>query len=69
MWLAAIAASVLCVGALVYALVTDWNATPEAPPRGPGGIAAGGGGLGLGIGLGIGAGIVIGSLIAARKKS
>ena len=70
MWIAAIAASALCVGLLLFALVTNWSASPETPPAGPGSAAGrGSGGLGLGIGIGIGAGIVIGSLMAARKKS
>ena len=69
MWIAALVVSLLCVGALAFALVTDWSAAPEPLPAGPGpGATRRGGGLGLGIGIGVGAAIVIGSLIAARRK-
>lgn len=70
-WIAALALSAICVAGLVYALVSDWNAEPdrrldEAAARQARG---GGSGFGLGLGIGIGAGVVLGSLIALRRKA
>lgn len=71
LWRTALALSAICVAGLVVALVTDWNAEPdrkldEASARQ---VRGGGSGFGLGLGLGIGAGVVLGSLIALRRKS
>jgi len=67
LWLAAIVVSVVCVAALGYALVVDWDTRPEKtlPQRGG---STSGSGFGLGLMIGIGAGIAIGSLIALRKR-
>jgi hypothetical protein len=69
-WIAAIAVSIVCVAGLVYALVTDWNTTPEHSLGIPGtdGAVPSGSGFGLGLLIGIGAGVVIGSLLAIRKR-
>jgi hypothetical protein len=66
-WIAAIVVSVICVVGLVYALVTDWNTAPDRSLGGPA-AQTGGSGFGLGLVVGIGAGIVIGSLLAIRKR-
>jgi hypothetical protein len=63
--------SIVCVGGLAYALVTDWNTEPERRmARGERGSSGGGGsgGFGLGVAVGIGAGVVLGSLVALRKR-
>jgi hypothetical protein len=68
LWLAAILVSVVCVGGLAYGLVTSWDAEPDRtlPDREP---ATRSSGFGLGLLVGIGAGIVIGSLLAIRRRS
>lgn len=68
LWLAAIVVSVVCVGALAWGLIQYW----DEPPRQhlPTAASSGGGsGFGLGLMIGIGAGVLIGSLIALRKRS
>lgn len=68
LWIAALALSLLAVAGLAYALITDWNAAPDRalhPPHG----ASSGSGFTIGLVIGLGAGVVIGSLIALRKKS
>jgi hypothetical protein len=71
MWIAALALSAICVAGLVYALVADWDAEPDKrlDDRSARQVRGGGSGFGLGLGIGIGAGIVLGSLIALRRKS
>lgn len=69
MWIVALVLSVLCVGGLGYALVSEWN-TPasrhDLPTQRQ--VSSGGSGFGLGLVIGIGAGVVLGSLIALRKR-
>lgn len=68
LWIAAIVVSVVCVAGLAYGLVMDWNTEPErrmvAGERAP----AGGSGFGLGVVVGIGAGVVLGSLLALKRR-
>jgi hypothetical protein len=69
LWIAAIAVSVVCLAGLVYGLASDWNTPAAKPlPAGHASPAATGGGLGLGLMIGLGAGVVIGSLLAVRKR-
>ncbi len=69
MWIVALGLSLLCVAGFAYALVTDWNSEPDRRLDEPAARQArGGSGFGLGLGIGIGAGIVLGSLIALRRK-
>ena len=69
LWIAAVLISALCVGGLVYALIVERDTRAEhRSTTGP--VASGdSGGFGLGVIVGIGAGILIGSLIAVRRKS
>jgi hypothetical protein len=67
LWIAAILVAVLCVGGLAYGLITDWNAEPDQTVL-PAAQSSRHGGFAFGLLVGIGAGIVIGSLIAVRKK-
>ena len=66
MWIAAVVVSVVCVVGLAYGLITDWN-TP-AKHAAPHGGAVSGSGFSLGLLVGLGAGIVLGSLIALKKR-
>ncbi|HEU4612791.1 MAG TPA: hypothetical protein VFS15_11965 [Kofleriaceae bacterium] len=68
LWVAAIVVSIVCVGALAWGVFNYWD---EPPRQHIPTAAAGGGGSGFGLGLmiGIGAGILIGSVIALRKRS
>ncbi len=66
MWIAALVLSLACVGAFAYALVTNWNASPDIK-RPPGQATQGGGGFSVGLIVGIGAGVVLGGLLATRK--
>lgn len=71
LWIAALVVSVVCVAGLAYALVVDWDTEPDRRPemlQKREEARRGNGGFYLGLALGIGAGIVIGSLIAARKR-
>jgi hypothetical protein len=70
LWIVAISISVLCVGGLVYALVVERDTPAELrSTNGPVTTASGGNrGFALGVLVGVGAGIVIGSLIALRKR-
>ena len=68
LWIIAIAISVLCVGGLVYALIAERD-TPAEHRSTSGPVSTGSSGFGLGVIVGVGAGIVIGSLIAVRRKS
>ena len=65
LWIAALIASVVCVGALAIGLLTAGDGAPATPHAK---IDSTGGGLGTGLVLGLGAGIVIGSLLAVRKR-
>jgi len=67
LWIAAIVVSVVCIGGLAYGVITDWNTPPERTlPSRP--VQPSGSGFGLGLLVGVGAGVVLGSLIAIRKK-
>jgi len=74
LWVVAIVASLLCVGGLAVALVSDWDAEPDrqqssrTTPTGRQVAGSRGGGFTLGLVVGIGAGVVLGSLIALRAK-
>jgi hypothetical protein len=68
LWIVAIAVSVVCVGALAYALLVDWNSEPTRDVPSAQRAASGGSGFTLGIVIGIGAGVVIGTLLATRKR-
>lgn len=68
LWIAALVVSVICVAGLVYALVSDWNTEPQHPLARRAEASSGGSGFGLGVMVGLGAGVVIGSLIALRKR-
>lgn len=67
LWVAAIVVSIVCVGALAWGVFNYW----DEPPRQhmPAAASSGGSGFGLGLMIGIGAGILIGSVIALRKRS
>ncbi len=68
LWIVALLLSSLCVGGLVYALIVERD-TPAEHRSTTGPVTTGGSsGFGLGLLVGIGAGIVIGSLIALRKR-
>jgi hypothetical protein len=69
LWIFALVVSVLCVGGLVYALIVERD-TPAERRSTTGPVTSGGGssGFGLGVLVGVGAGIVIGSLIALRRR-
>ena len=66
MWIAALVVSVVCVAGLAYGLITDWN-TPAAHTAPRGGSVTGSG-FSLGLLVGLGAGIILGSLIALKKR-
>lgn len=59
--------STLCVAGLVYALIVERD-TPAERRSTTGPVSSGNGGFGLGVLVGVGAGVVIGSLIAARRR-
>ena len=66
LWLAAIVVSVVCIAGLAWGLVNYWDEPPDKTvDRRP---ADSSGGFGIGLLVGLGAGIVVGSLIAARKR-
>jgi hypothetical protein len=68
LWIAAIVISVLCVTGLVYALIAERD-TPAERRSTTGPVTSGGrSGFALGVLVGVGAGIVIGSLIAVRRR-
>ena len=68
LWIFALVVSALCVGGLVYALIVERD-TPAERRSTTGPVTSGGnGGFGLGVLVGVGAGVVIGSLIALRKR-
>lgn len=65
-WILAIVVSVIPVGLLTYALIVDWN-TPvqnSLPPR----AQTTSSGFGFGVLVGLAAGVVIGSLLALKKR-
>jgi hypothetical protein len=68
LWIAALVVSVTCLAGLGYALVTDWNTEPARQLEPAQRQATGGSGFTLGLVIGIGAGIVLGSIIALRKR-
>jgi hypothetical protein len=68
LWIVAVVVSVLCVGGLVYALIVERD-TPADHRSVTGPVkSTSSSGFGLGVVVGVGAGIVIGSLIALRRK-
>jgi hypothetical protein len=67
LWLAAIVVSILCVGSLAWGLINDWDEPAQKKPE-PAVQGSGGSGFGLGLMIGLGAGVVVGSLIALRKR-
>ena len=68
LWIAAIAVSLICIAALAYALIVEWDTEPSSPIERHTSSGGGGSGFGLGLLIGIGTGITIGSLIALRKR-
>lgn len=68
LWIFAILVSVLCVGGLVYALIAERDTPAERRSVDGPVTTSSGGGFGLGVLVGVGAGVVIGSLIAIRKR-
>jgi hypothetical protein len=67
LWIFAIIVSVLCVSGLVYALIVERD-TPAERRSTTGPVTSSGSGFGLGVLVGVGAGILIGSLIALRRR-
>jgi len=65
LWLAALAVSVLCVVALAIAWLQDRDTPPARRLPEP---TTSSSGFGLGLLVGAGVGIMIGSLIAVRRK-
>lgn len=65
LWILAIVVSVVPVALLGYALIVDWN-TPvqNTLPR----TASSSSGFGFGLLVGLAAGVVIGSLLAIKKR-
>lgn len=68
MWIAAITVAVVCVAGLAYAFIAEWNTEPDSTVAPAERQATGGSGFTLGLVVGIGAGVVLGSLIALRKR-
>jgi hypothetical protein len=68
MWIVALAVSVVCVGGLAYALITEWNTEPTRGLEPAHRAATGGSGFTIGIVIGIAAGVVLGTLLATRKR-
>jgi hypothetical protein len=68
LWMAAIAVSVVCMVALAYGLIMYWDEPPAQTTLRPNATSSGSG-FGLGVVVGVGAGVVIGSLIAIRRRS
>jgi hypothetical protein len=67
LWIFAIIVSVLCVSGLVYALIVERD-TPAERRSTTGPVTGSGSGFGLGVLVGVGAGVLIGSLIALRRR-
>jgi hypothetical protein len=67
LWIAAILVSLVCVGGLAYGVITDWNTPPDRTLASRPAQQSGSG-FGLGLLVGVGAGVVLGSLIALRRK-
>lgn len=65
LWILAIVVSLVLVAALAYALIVDWNTPVQKQlPR----AQTESSGFGLGLLVGLGAGVVLGSLLALRKR-
>lgn len=65
LWILAIVVSVVLVAALAYALIVDWDTPVQKPlPR----AQTESSGFGLGLLVGLGAGVVLGALLALRKR-
>ena len=65
LWILAIVVSVVLVAALAYALFVDWDTPVQKQlPR----TQTESSGFGLGLLVGLGAGVVLGSLLALRKR-
>lgn len=67
LWLAAIVVSIICVGALAWGLLNYWDEPARKTLDRPQ-AQGGGSGFGLGLVIGLAAGVVVGSLIALRKR-
>ncbi len=69
LWIAAIAVSLVCIGALAIGLVVGGGPRPSRRAHGElPEASAGGSGFGTGLLLGVGAGIAVGSAIALRRR-
>ena len=66
LWILAIVVSVVLVSGLAYALIVDWN-TPVQKPL-PHAQATSSSGFGFGVLVGLAAGVIIGSLLALKKR-
>lgn len=65
LWILAIVVSVVLVAALGYALIVDWNTPVQKQlPR----VRSESSGFGFGVLVGLAAGVVIGSLLALKKR-
>lgn len=65
LWILAIVVSVVLVAGLAYALIVDWNTPVQKPlPR----TQSESSGFGFGVLVGLAAGVVIGSLLALKKR-
>jgi hypothetical protein len=67
-WIAALVVSVVCLAGLAYGLVSDWNTPPARPLPAAQRHATEGSGFSLGLLVGLGGGVVLGSLLALRKR-
>jgi hypothetical protein len=68
LWVAAIVVSVVCMIALAYGLITYWDEPPTRTTLHANATSSGSG-FGLGVAVGLGAGVVIGSLLAIRRRA
>ena len=65
LWILAIVVSVVLVAGLGYALIVDWNTPVQKQlPR----VQSESSGFGFGVLVGLAAGVVIGSLLALKKR-
>jgi hypothetical protein len=67
LWIFALVVSAVCVVALSWGLVNDWDEPPEQKVLKPA-VQASGSGFGLGLAVGLGVGIAIGSVLALRRR-
>jgi hypothetical protein len=65
LWILAIVVSIVLVAGFCYALIVDWNTPVQKQlPRVPSQSS----GFGFGVLVGLAAGVVIGSLLALKKR-